>query len=71
MGIQKYVGRIKESGRTIRRHSSFYIGLYGSNWVNFMEETSELVVELLTLSPNKRKYYQQGERAMRLILSPF
>lgn len=43
MCIQKYVGRIKESGRTIRRHSSFYIGLYGSNWVNFMEETSELV----------------------------
>ncbi len=69
MGVQKYVGRIIEFGRTVRRHSSFYIGLYGSNWVNFMEETSELVAELLTLSPNKRKYYQQGERAMRLILS--
>lgn len=41
---------------------------YGSNWVNFIEETSELVAELLRLSPNKRKYYQQGERAMRLIL---
>lgn len=69
MSVQKYVGRIKESGRTVRRHSSFYIGLYGSSWVNFMEETSELVAELLTLSPNKLKYYQQGERAMRLILS--
>ena len=69
MDVQKYVGRIKESGRTVRRHSSFYIGLYGSNWVNFMENSYELVVELLTLSPNKRKYYQQGERAMRLILS--
>ncbi|MEH1969616.1 IS4 family transposase [Nostoc sp.] len=69
MGIQKYVGRIIESGRTVRRHSSFYIGLYGFNWVNFIEETSELVAELLRLSPNKRKHYQQGERAMRLILS--
>ena len=48
-GVQKYVGRIKESGRTLRRHSSFYIGLYGSNWVNFMEDSYELVAELLTL----------------------
>ncbi|MHC5763377.1 IS4 family transposase [Nostoc sp.] len=69
MGVQKYVGRIKESKRIVRRHSSFYIGLYGDNWVNFMENSYELVTELLTLSPNKRKYYQQGERAMRLILS--
>ena len=28
-GVQKYVGRVKESGRIERRHSSFYIGLYG------------------------------------------
>jgi hypothetical protein len=69
MGIQKYVGRIKEFLRTVRRHSSFYIGLYGSNWVDFMENSYELVAELMILAPNKRKYYQQGERAMRLILS--
>lgn len=31
MGIQKYIGRVKEAGRTQRRHSSFYIGLYGQN----------------------------------------
>jgi hypothetical protein len=69
MGVQKYVGRIKEFLRTVRRHSSFYIGLYGSNWVNFMENSYELVAELMTLAPNKRKCYQQGQRAMRLILS--
>ncbi|MHC5917824.1 MAG: transposase family protein, partial [Nostoc sp.] len=69
MGVQKYVGRIKEFLRTVRRHSSFYIGLYGSNWVNFMENSYELVAELMTLAPNKQKYYQQGQRAMRLILS--
>ncbi len=71
IGVQKYVGRIKESGRNVRRHSSFYIGLYGSNWVNFIEETSELVAQLLILSPNKLPCYQQGQRAMRLILSAF
>ncbi|BDI19276.1 hypothetical protein ANSO36C_50780 [Nostoc cf. commune SO-36] len=69
MGVQKYVGRIKESKRIVRRHSSFYIGLYGHNWVNFTESSYELVTELLRLSPNKRKYYQQGQRAMRLIIS--
>jgi len=29
MGLQKYIGRVKEARRTERRHSSFYIGLYG------------------------------------------
>ena len=68
-GIQKYIGRVKEYGRTERRHSSFYIGLYAQSWVNFIDNCRELVRSLLRLSPNKRKYYQQGERAMRLILS--
>jgi len=31
MGIQKYIGRVKEAGRAQRRHSSFYIGLYGES----------------------------------------
>ena len=68
-GIQKYVGRVKEYGRTERRHSSFYIGLYGQNWVNFMEPCKDLVTELIRLSPNKRQYYQRGLRAMELILA--
>ncbi|BAZ71181.1 transposase (plasmid) [Fischerella sp. NIES-4106] len=68
-GIQKYVGRVKEYGRTQRRHSSFYIGLYGNNWVNFMEPCIELVTKLIKLNRNKQKYYQRGLRAMRLILS--
>jgi hypothetical protein len=69
MGLQKYVGRVKEYGRIERRHSSFYIGLYGYTWVNFMETCQELVIHLLKLSPNKRRYYQQGQRAMKLIMS--
>lgn len=69
MGIQKYIGRVKETGRIERRHSSFYIGLYGQNWVNFVEQCADAVVELMRLAPNKRKYYQKGLRAMELILS--
>ena len=70
-GVQKYIGRIKEYGRIERRHSSFYIGLYGQSWVNFMESCMELVTELIKLSRNKQMYYQRGLRAMRLILSAY
>lgn len=70
-GVQKYVGRVKERSRAERRHSSFYIGLYGNNWVNFIEPCMELVLELMKLNRNKQKYYQRGLRARILILSTF
>lgn len=70
-GIQNYVARIKESGRTERRHSSFYIGLYGQTWVNFQHICMGLVQELMRLNPNKLKYYQRGLKAMKLIESTF
>ncbi|NEQ84669.1 MAG: IS4 family transposase, partial [Moorea sp. SIO2I5] len=41
------VGRVKESGRIERRHSSFHIGLYGHTWVNFKDFCIELVTELM------------------------
>lgn len=69
MGVQKYIGRVKEAGRTQRRHSSFYIGLYGQSWVNFVEQCADVVTELMKLTRNKSKYYQKGLRAMELILS--
>jgi len=69
MGIQKYIGRVKEVGRTQRRHSSFYIGLYGQTWVNFLDGCAHIVAELMRLNRNKRKYYQKGQRAIELILS--
>lgn len=55
----------REYGRTERRHSSFYIGLYGHNWVNFPDNCWELVRELLILAPNKNKYYQRGQRGSK------
>ncbi len=68
-GLQEYIGRVKESGRCERRHSSFYIGLYGQAWVNFMEPCMNLVTELMKLNRNKQKYYQQGMRAIKLIVA--
>jgi len=43
-GRTKYIRRrVKESNRSTRRHSSFYIGLYSQSWVNFVEPCRELV----------------------------
>ena len=68
-GLQKYVSRIKEYGRSERRHSSFYVGLYGQTWVNFKDTCMELTTELMKLNRNKQKYYQKGLRSMTLIES--
>ncbi len=70
-GVQKYVGRVKESRRVQKRHSSFYIGLYGQSWVNFLESCWGLVTELMILNRNKIEYYLRGQRAMEHILSAF
>jgi hypothetical protein len=69
MGIQKYIGRVKESGRLVRRHSSFYIGLYSQDWINCINPCWELVMEFMKLNRNKLEYYLRGLRAMELILS--
>lgn len=69
MGVQKYVCRVKEPYRIERRHSTFYIGLHGRSWVDSGEHYAEAVAELMRLTPNKRKYYQQGLRAVKLIQS--
>ena len=68
-GVQKYIGRVKEYGRSTRRHSSFYIGLYSQGWVNCLEPYWDVVMQLMKLNRNKLEYYLRGLRAMKLILS--
>ena len=67
--VQEYLGRKTESHRKYARHSTFYIGLWGESWVDSMSSNWQVVVELMSLSPHKLPNYQQGLRAMRLILS--
>ena len=67
MGGQKYVCRVKEPKRLERRHSSFYVGLSGQTWVESIEKYGTEIAELMRLSPNKREYYQRGQRAVNLI----
>lgn len=51
MGFQKYVGRLQELERRCRRHSLFWIGLYGQLWVGVMEYWSDLALALMRLKP--------------------
>lgn len=69
MGLQKYVGRLKELQRAQRRHSAFWIGLYGQLWVGAMEFWANLAHEFMRLKPGKLPYFQKGLRAMALIQS--
>ena len=69
MGVQSYIGRVREPQRRQRRHSNFYIGLYGQTWLNHWGYCQEMIHELMLLSPHKRKYYRKGLRAMELIMS--
>jgi hypothetical protein len=70
-GVAKYVGRVKEKGRTDRRHSDFYLGLHAQSWVESIQMFTVEIQELMKLSPGKCANYQRGMRAASLILSAF
>jgi hypothetical protein len=69
MGIQKYLGRLQELKRSSRRHSAFWVGLYGYLWVGAIEFWFDLAVSLMRLKPNKLPNFQKGLHAMSLIQS--
>ncbi|MDZ8186239.1 MAG: hypothetical protein RMX96_15460 [Nostoc sp. ChiSLP02] len=52
-----------------RRHSAFWVGLYGQLWIGAMEFWADLAHELMRLKPSKLPDFQQGLRAMTLIQS--
>src|SRR4028119_364246 len=67
--VQKYVSRRKEPKKRYRRRSTFGVGLDGGKWVNYLEQYSDEVEQLMKLTPSKRRFYQQGMRAATLIQS--
>ncbi|HBL14354.1 MAG TPA: hypothetical protein DD379_23795 [Cyanobacteria bacterium UBA11162] len=70
-GKSSYICRPKETGRTKRRHSNFWIGLYGYNWIAAFHECQDSVEKLITSFRNKRAFYQRGLRAITLIQEAF
>ena len=69
MQVQKYISRRKDKRSKYRIRSTFGIGLDGEKWVNYLEQYSESVQELMNLTRNKRRFYQRGIRAATLIQS--
>jgi len=63
---EKYVCRPQEPGRNRRRHSKFWIGLYGENWLIANECCWEWVESMMGLVRNKQSFYQRGLKAIKL-----
>lgn len=64
---QKYICRLKEVARSQRRHSNFWIGLYGLTWTIGWDFCRVMVEKLMQLNRSKIHYFQQGLKAMYLI----
>jgi hypothetical protein len=66
-GKSPYICRSKETERTRRRHSNFWIGLYGQNWLVAFHECQEWVEKFIASIRNKRTFYQRGLKALTQI----
>ncbi len=64
---ESYICRTREKSKSSKRHSNFWIGLYGQNWIVAWHECQEWVEELVASVRNKQADYQRGLRAMKLI----
>jgi hypothetical protein len=65
--LQPYICRSQEKSQSCKRHSNFWIGLYGFNWIVAWNECQEWIEELVSSIPNKQTYYQRGLKAMAFI----
>ncbi len=68
-GSKKYVFRPKEPSRKYPRRSSFGSSLDSQQWLSNLKKYAQEVQELMTLTPNKRHFYQRGMKAVAQILS--
>ncbi len=65
--FSKYIARLTEKSRRDRRHSNFWIGLYGSLWIYAWEFCSDFISIMMKHSPQKLTNYQRGLHAMSII----
>ena len=67
--VQKYVSRRLEPRKKHRRRSTFGVGFDGEQWVDYLDRHSLEIQQLMKLTRNKRRFYQQGLRAATLMAS--
>ncbi len=64
-GLQKYISRLKEQKRSIRRHSDHWVGIYGNLWILSWDFCFEWVNNIIQNNSNKAPFYQKGMKALR------
>jgi len=63
----KYLARLTENSRRDKRHSNFWIGLYGELWINSWDFCLDFVRIMMNNNSQKLKNYTRGLKAMSLI----
>lgn len=66
-GFQKYITRLTETQRKSRRHSNFWVGLYGDLWIIAWEFLGDIVREMMHYHRHKLPSYQSGLKVMSLL----
>ena len=69
--VQTYVSRRSQARKKYRRRSTFGVRKDGEQWVDYLDRHSLEIQDLMKLTRNKRRFYQQGIRLQPLFgLSP-
>lgn len=71
LGQQKYVNRLQELRRIDRRHSNFWVGLYGKMWIAAIDLCGDWLGQLMIIRRNNLPDFQRGLTAMSLIMQAF
>ena len=64
---QRYICRLNEPGRRDRRHSNFWVGMYGELWVLAWDYLVDIVQQIIKLNPQKKSHYQRGLKALSML----
>ncbi len=65
--FSKYLARLTEKSRCDRRHSNFWIGLYGSLWIHAWDFCADFVRIMMNHNRRKLTNYKRGLHAMSII----
>ena len=66
-GYKNYICRLKEPRIKYKRHSNFWVGMYGELWVIAGEYLVEFVRDMMNFNPQKKLNYQRGLKALSIL----
>ena len=66
-GQSKYVARPQEKRRSEKRHSDFWVGLYGSMWLFAWDFCCDFIAIIMSQNPRHFNNYKRGLQARGLI----